>query len=244
MGEDLFRGRNHALPVLQELKYEGLTFVVSEGLAFCHKRLVAHLDVSYDNILVNFAGGINSPRTSAFRSKQYLSVHFPVRYYINGFEHAAVFFEDSKPSERTITGLPNACWGSKKEYFTRRVPPEMGNAEPYCPFRADHIVELKLWDDEAELHRMTVKTKAASTALRLLILFKEMSQEIPTQRPLMAEVYETLQTIIRETDQAAQEHYAGIYLPRESHNRGVEKDNRGVLPMVVVDGASGGSVKM
>ncbi|KAG7445351.1 uncharacterized protein BT62DRAFT_1077032 [Guyanagaster necrorhizus] len=227
--QDSFRGRSHALPVFQELKHEGLTFVfydlgeildfvlqVSEGLAFCHERLVAHLDVSYDNILVNFAGANNSPKTSAFGSKQLLSdSNFPVRYYMNDFEHAAVFSEDSKPSERTITGLPNARWNGKKEYFTRRVLPEMGNAEPYCPFRADvwslggvfqrclgehllqfskkHMVEPKLWDDEVELHRM----------------------EIPTQRPLMTEVYETLKTIIRETDQAAQEHDIGIYLPRD-----------------------------
>ncbi len=61
----------------------------------------------------------------------------------------------------------------------------------------------------------TVKTKAANTALRLLILFEEMCQENRTHRPVMAEVYETLQTITRQTGRAAQELYVGIYLSRD-----------------------------
>ncbi|KAK0462595.1 uncharacterized protein EV420DRAFT_1525773 [Desarmillaria tabescens] len=163
-GEDSFRGRNHALPVLQELKYEGLTFVVfpmmwsahrlwwfydlgeildfvlqvTEGLNFCHERLVAHLDISYDNILVNFAGGAQFPKDfRCWEQVAPLRSHFPVRYYINDFEHAAVFSEDSEPSDRVISGLPNARWGGTKEKFLRRVPPEMEKTEPYCPFRAD-----------------------------------------------------------------------------------------------------------
>lgn len=60
----------------------------------------------------------------------------------------------------------------------------------------------------------TVETKAASTALRLLVLLEEMHQDNPTHRPLMAEVYETLQTITRQTDRAAQEFYVGTYLSR------------------------------
>ena len=41
-----------------------------------------------------------------------------------------------------------------------------------------------------------------------------MRQENPTHRPVMAEVYETLQTITRQTGRAAQELYVGIYLSR------------------------------
>ena len=52
--------------------------------------------------------------------------------------------------------------------------------------------------------------------LGLLVLLEEMCQGNLTHRPLIVEVYVTLQTIARQTDRATQEVYVGIYLSRDT----------------------------
>ncbi|KAG7443937.1 uncharacterized protein BT62DRAFT_901657 [Guyanagaster necrorhizus] len=162
-GQTAFRGDNCALPLLNELEFNGLRFVVFpllsdggyipwfynvdeildylmqvfKGVKFCHDNLIAHLDLDSDNILFNFLGGLREPDgttetdvTGPFRS------HFPIRYYINDFETAVCFDEDSDPSSRKITGLPNVRVGRIGEY-AREYAPEMLVGDPYCPFKAD-----------------------------------------------------------------------------------------------------------
>jgi hypothetical protein len=54
------------------------------------------------------------------------------RVYIIDFETAVEFPENSLESERVCSSLP-----IPKEAYSRPVPPEAENGEPYCPFRMD-----------------------------------------------------------------------------------------------------------
>ena len=54
------------------------------------------------------------------------------RVYIIDFETAVEFPENSLESERICSSLP-----IPKELYSRPVPPEAENGEPYCPFRMD-----------------------------------------------------------------------------------------------------------
>ncbi|KAK0442399.1 hypothetical protein EV421DRAFT_2035874 [Armillaria borealis] len=147
-GQSPFRGDNYALPLLNELEFNGLRFVVFTmggyiswfytGVKFCHDNLIAHLDLDSDNTLFNYLGGRmvpdNTPTvgvTGPFRS------HFPIRYYINGFETAVCFDKDSDLASRKITGPPDVRVGRTEGEYARECAPEMLTGEPYCPFKAD-----------------------------------------------------------------------------------------------------------
>jgi serine/threonine protein kinase len=128
--------------------------VLSQGIAFCHSRLVAHQvrlphyficelnlifvkDIDRDNILVNFAGGMCQPEETNWSTRDWAPFrsYFPIRYFINDFELAVTFDPDSDPSSRVVTGLPTA--GVRPGQYGRDVAPEMLLTSPYCPFRAD-----------------------------------------------------------------------------------------------------------
>jgi hypothetical protein len=59
-------------------------------------------DIDEDNILINFCNGarVEHGLSGPFRC------HFPIRYYLNDFEFAVCFDEDTPPSERVVTGIP------------------------------------------------------------------------------------------------------------------------------------------
>jgi len=159
-GTNALRGDNHVLPVLQEIFHEDMIFMVFplmslgfsypwyyrfsevfdaveqilEGINFCHERLVAHLDLDSDNILVNWTGGMCQPLDEGAKLAPFRS-YFPVRYYINDFELAATFDPSSDPSSRVVAGLPTA--GIRTGEYGRNVAPEMLSEAAYCPFRVD-----------------------------------------------------------------------------------------------------------
>ncbi|PBK60620.1 hypothetical protein ARMSODRAFT_897708, partial [Armillaria solidipes] len=151
-GQTAYRGDNYALPLLNELEFNGLRFVVFpllsigyipwfynvdeildylvqvfKGVKFCHDNLIAHLDLDSDNILFNFLGARTMPdgNTESDATGPFRS-HFPIRYYINDFETA----------NRKITGLPNVRVGRIGQYG-REYAPEMLAGDAYCPFKAD-----------------------------------------------------------------------------------------------------------
>ncbi|THH19667.1 hypothetical protein EW146_g1547 [Bondarzewia mesenterica] len=159
-GNDALRGDNHVVPVLKEIVHDDMTFAVFpllstgfsepwyyrfsevldaveqilEGINFCHERLVAHLDIDDDNILINWVGG----RSQSFDDGRKLTPfrsYFPVRYLLNDFELAVTFDPDSEPSSRLVTGLPTT--GIRTGKYGREAAPEMLSGAPYCPFRAD-----------------------------------------------------------------------------------------------------------
>ncbi|THH18821.1 hypothetical protein EW146_g2244 [Bondarzewia mesenterica] len=160
IGNNALRGDNHVVPVLKEIVHDDMTFAVFpllstgfndpwyyrfsevrdaveqilEGIHFCHERLVAHLDIDDDNILINWVGG----RSQSFNAERKLTPfrsYFPIRYLINDFELAVTFDPNSEPSSRVLTGLPTT--GIRIGEYGRETAPEMLSGAPYFPFRAD-----------------------------------------------------------------------------------------------------------
>ncbi|KAL1719061.1 kinase-like domain-containing protein [Schizophyllum commune] len=149
---------NHALPFLQELDLEHVTFAVFpyvaqpmdriyggwaknsvgdildavmqalEGLAYIHALGIAHRDAFKYNFLMQFY-----PESLLTRA---IPVSRP-RVYLIDFETAIEFPADCPPSERLCVGLP--CINSISDadrYMPPRIP-EMDTGEPYDPFKLD-----------------------------------------------------------------------------------------------------------
>ncbi|EJD39013.1 hypothetical protein AURDEDRAFT_171812, partial [Auricularia subglabra TFB-10046 SS5] len=152
---------NHCIPVLKWITLEHICFAIHpllsywdmnyqyayenlgdlvgtihqmlEGLAFCHDRLVAHLDCFDGNWLGNLNAyeGRESPYSPPVEGRyKPLRSLFPFKIYLIDFECAVSFSLDSAPSTRLVTGLP-------LEGYDRTMPPEMEAAEPYDPFAVD-----------------------------------------------------------------------------------------------------------
>ncbi|KAL1673085.1 kinase-like domain-containing protein [Schizophyllum commune] len=149
---------NHALPFLQEIDLEHVTFAVFpyvaqpmdriyggwaknsvgdildavmqalEGLAYIHALGIAHRDAFKYNFLMQFY------------PESLLTHMVPIsrpRVYLIDFETAIEFPADCPPSERLCVGLPciNSISDADK-YMPPRIP-EMYTGEPYDPFKLD-----------------------------------------------------------------------------------------------------------
>ncbi|SJL08522.1 uncharacterized protein ARMOST_11886 [Armillaria ostoyae] len=160
IGDVSYRGNNHTVPVLQTLEFEGLRFAVFplmwphsfalwfwdigefvqfifqilEGIVFFHEKKIVHLDISEDNVLLNFAGGTYGGCSEDVHALYPFRSHFPVRYYLTDFEMGEAFDEDK---DMLVTGLPNVRKGGKPEEYGRYPAPEMAMEEAYDPFRVD-----------------------------------------------------------------------------------------------------------
>jgi len=165
---------------------------VLEGIDFCHERLVAHLDLDTDNILINWAGTRRqSPESSAEGGKlgPFRSL-FPVRYYINDFEFAVSFEPHSEPSSRTVTGLP--ITGIRTGEYGRKPAPEMLSGAPYCPFRAD-IWQLGTMFNLTFWHLFYLSQP-------LVDLFDIMCSEDPSSRPSASEALDCVRRLVHSHD--------------------------------------------
>ncbi|KAL1731816.1 hypothetical protein EV714DRAFT_248645 [Schizophyllum commune] len=135
--------RNRTVPVADLLKYEQYTFAifprwtdfpekeirtprtaieccvqVTEALAFLHAERIAHLDVSKENIMINFFG-------FGDQSLSPVVEYFPVSYGLIDFGES-VFLDAS-----TSLAPP-------RTYATRPTSaPEVSSGEPFDPFAAD-----------------------------------------------------------------------------------------------------------
>ncbi|GJE86787.1 kinase-like domain-containing protein [Phanerochaete sordida] len=151
---------NHALPLLDTIEFEDITFglfpmsgfslattykswaqnsvgdVVNmimqalEGLAFLHRHGIAHRDAFPSNFLVQW-----QPESMALGAP---CVSQP-RVYLIDFE-CAVAFPDGCPSEeRVCVGYPLAgsLEGCPLDEYCRGVPPEVESGRPYDPFKLD-----------------------------------------------------------------------------------------------------------
>ncbi|EJD37711.1 hypothetical protein AURDEDRAFT_173223 [Auricularia subglabra TFB-10046 SS5] len=143
---------------------------MSEGLAFCHERLVAHLDC-FDG---NWLGNLNTYEGQEFpysppseRRFKPLRSLFPFKIYLIDFECAVSFSPDSVPSTRLVTGFPS-------DGYDRPMPPEMEATEPYDPFAVD-IWQLGFYFDRLScLGHLPASLRA---------LFSRMRVPVPADRP-------------------------------------------------------------
>jgi len=145
---------NATVPVLDFLEYDSWHFIVMpcwsdcdmpwfrnadeclelmdqtlSALTFLHDNLIAHLDVSHENILMNFHGKMTIPLywrppepIPEFRTT------FPVKYCLIDFGVACYFSQMSKASDRVV--YPFATIRDQR-------PPEADLDLPYDPFAAD-----------------------------------------------------------------------------------------------------------
>ncbi|KZV83852.1 hypothetical protein EXIGLDRAFT_807812 [Exidia glandulosa HHB12029] len=156
---------NHTVPVLQWLTLENITFAVQpmlswedptseycyedvedllktmiqmlEGVAFCHSKLVAHLDLWEGNFLCNYFGDRGPARFSTHDRTKVVPpfrTTFPFKVYIIDFESCVLFDEDSDPSTRVHSGPPP---GFDIKKYARIKYPELLSDAPYNPFLVD-----------------------------------------------------------------------------------------------------------
>ncbi|KAF8523035.1 kinase-like domain-containing protein [Gautieria morchelliformis] len=215
-GDVAFRRDNHIVPMLREIVLDDMIFVVfpllhdgfdspwyynygevldavyqvTEGLAFCHERFVAHLDIDVDNILVNFKGGARQHGVTqpggVLGPPTPFRADFPVRYYLNDFELAVCYERDSHPSTRVVSGLPTKGLLGK---YGRAVAPEMLSEQPYCPFRAD---VWQLGSMFLRCFQVSLDIWALTPWTLLIQLFTEMTSEEPLSRPTMTQALQCI----------------------------------------------------
>ncbi|KAI0757695.1 kinase-like domain-containing protein [Daedaleopsis nitida] len=147
---------NHALPLLQEIQVDDMTFGVFpyvggavrdayscwpknsvgdlvdmilqmlSALVFIHSHRIAHRDAFKDNFLVEWHPESLSATPSA-------AVERP-RVYLHDFEAAVQFPEGTPDENQVLTGIPMAgIWDD----YARPSPPEVLSGLPYDPYKVD-----------------------------------------------------------------------------------------------------------
>ncbi|OJT14091.1 hypothetical protein TRAPUB_9367 [Trametes pubescens] len=160
--KDLARGPfslvtyNHAIPLLELLHFEDITFGVFpkiggdlrdtygfwaensvgdildmllqclEMLGYIHNRHIAHRDAFKDNFLVQWHPETMRARTAPISRP---------RVYLNDFETAVRFPLDMPAEDCVCVGLP--VGPSFSDRYCRPVPPEVQTGKPYDPFKLD-----------------------------------------------------------------------------------------------------------
>lgn len=168
-------------------------------------------DLDTDNILINPADGVRqdviarqTKHASPFRED------FPVRYYINDFELAVCFDEDSHPSTRLVKCLP--ITGKIEDEYSRDAAPEMLLDAPYCPFRADVWQLGKMFNrtfggalylngvfgSQSFLTKFTIYQHLGDISGPLVELYAQMTNEHPNSRPTASEALESVRRLRSE----------------------------------------------
>ncbi|KAI0766332.1 hypothetical protein BD413DRAFT_570094 [Trametes elegans] len=149
---------NHAIPLLELLDFDDITFGVFpkigsvvfaaygfwpqnsvgdildmimqclEALGFLHDVGIAHCDAFKDNFLVEW-----HPESLRIGL---MPVSRP-RVYLNDFETAVRFLPDVPPEKRVCVGLPVGASFPNPERYSRPIPPEVEGDKPYDPFKLD-----------------------------------------------------------------------------------------------------------
>ncbi|KAF9481627.1 hypothetical protein BDN70DRAFT_854812 [Pholiota conissans] len=153
--------RNATVPVLEFLEFHGWIFVVMpahegcdeyyfltsrecldfacqilEALSFLHEHGVAHLDISHENIMMNYRGDIPKKRLWDETTKSFVTVSpppefrstFPIKYTLIDFGNSAYFLPGIPRKRRRI-----APSGIGREHRA----PEVDERFKYDPFAAD-----------------------------------------------------------------------------------------------------------
>ncbi|KAL1726780.1 kinase-like domain-containing protein [Schizophyllum commune] len=179
--------RNRTVPVVEYIKHEQYTFAVfarwtdfpydeikipmtaiesctqvTEGLAFLHEQRIAHLDISNQNIMINFFG----PTRLAIVVED-----LPIKYGLIDFGES-LFFEAA-----------NAEALAPPQDFAPRLTsaPEVSSMTPYDPFAADvYMTGMMFLEHFYDLTGFTPE---------FLPLLQSMTRTEPSARITMAEVH-------------------------------------------------------
>jgi len=141
----------HTVPVIEFIEHSGWTFAVMPrwsdstypefvnigevlnwavqiigAIAFLHHHRIAHLDISHENVLMNFWGIVPPSRKFGMLAPELRSC-FPVNYALIDFGHAVQFSRESDPSSRI------GNWPVPRE----QSAPETKREAPFDPFAAD-----------------------------------------------------------------------------------------------------------
>ncbi|OSD08290.1 hypothetical protein PYCCODRAFT_1356638, partial [Trametes coccinea BRFM310] len=184
---------NHAIPLLELLEREDITFGVFpriggtmtdaydswaensvgdivdmmiqclESLAYLHSIGVAHRDAFRDNFLVQWHPESMSPTQ--------LTVTRP-RVILNDFETAVRFDEDVPSAQRVCIGLPLSDSFPDAARYTRPVPAEVASGQPYCPFKLD------VWQFAQSFSNF----KACTSIPELDVVLRGMADDNPASR--------------------------------------------------------------
>ncbi|KAL6301931.1 kinase-like domain-containing protein [Sparassis latifolia] len=96
------------------------------AVAFIHRHNIAHLDISHENVLMNFWGVVPRSRNFGTLAPE-LRSGFPVKYALIDFGHSVHFAADSDTQSR------RGIWPVPRE----QSAPETKRGRPFNPFAAD-----------------------------------------------------------------------------------------------------------
>ncbi|KAJ3770770.1 hypothetical protein FB446DRAFT_646413, partial [Lentinula raphanica] len=188
--------RNHALPLLHEIRQDNLVFGVfplvssyfvptwfvnithaletmsqiMEGVAFLHDHLVAHRYLF--RVIGNF---LNSRRDGPWKP-EHKSDFLRPRYYIIDFESAVQFSPDSDPVARTVSDPP-LPWNRQP------FPAEMKSDLPYCPFKTD------VWQvGKSFLHLVHIEHEIPEIVKLLRQMCADNAEDRPSAREAVTEL--------------------------------------------------------
>ncbi|CAA7262691.1 unnamed protein product [Cyclocybe aegerita] len=168
---------NHILPIIKEITYEDLTFVVVpkamykavEAIVDIHQHRIAHRDLFLDNFIVDWFPESMISRKSVVKP----------RVYLIDFETAI----DMSDPEQLCRGLPFP----DDKYFRPRAPELSTPDEPYCPFRLD------IW----QFGTSVLKHFPSSGIPETDAIWPPLVSENPRDRPAAKEVMDKLNEIVR-----------------------------------------------
>ncbi|KAI0757680.1 kinase-like domain-containing protein [Daedaleopsis nitida] len=202
-GQTSLYSDNHALPLLQEIQIEDITFGVfpfvgggvqlsydswaknSVGdlvdmilqmlaaLAFIHSHRIAHRDAFKDNFLIQW-------HPESLLALPPIAVERP-RVYLHDFETAVQFPEGTSLEEQVLVGTPLAEMWVK---YARPSPPEVLSGGPYDPYRVD------VWQLGSSLSDMKTTISEIDEVLAAMV------ESDASKRPSATELAERLKTII------------------------------------------------
>ncbi|KAI5824038.1 hypothetical protein K523DRAFT_376542 [Schizophyllum commune Tattone D] len=180
--------RNRTVPVVDFIRHEQYTFAifprwtdfpekeirtprtaieccvqVTEALAFLHAESIAHLDISKENIMINFFGFVDQSLSPVVE-------YFPVSYGLIDF------------GESVFLDAPSSL-ASPRTYATRPTSaPEVSSGEPFDPFAADVYQTAKFLLEQ--FYDLT------GIDPEFLTILQAMTSSPPSARISMAEAHE------------------------------------------------------
>ncbi|KAF9481616.1 kinase-like protein [Pholiota conissans] len=204
--------RNATVPVLEFLEFHGWIFIVMpthdccdayfllssrecldfacqvlEALSFLHEHNIAHLDVSHENIMINYRGDIPKKRPWDKIKEDFVTHEeppefrstFPIKYTLIDFDHSAYFLPGIPRNKRLI---------SPSNVGRLHRAPEVSGRFKHDPFASD-VYQTAVFFFSYFGHIIDSEVPG------LLELLQDMSSIYPPDRISMAEAATRMRTL-------------------------------------------------